>query len=130
LETDDELWPTGPCSMRACRHLTLLVSLWVLGCEGNLGPGIKAFEQAKYPEALRELEHGAEQFPGRDPREAARYALYRGLTHLALGNAPLAEHWLARVRTMTARDSALLDADERGRLHAAWRSMGHMPGDL
>jgi hypothetical protein len=64
-----------------------------------------------------------------DPMEGTRYALYRGLTHLALGDAAQAERWLSLAKRRSDRDLALLSAAERGRLLAAWRTMGRMPGE-
>ena len=110
------------------------MALWALagaglcGCAGRLGRAQDAFEQARYPDALRELREieGARSWPA---EESARYALYRGLTHLALGDARPASLWLRRARAALERDSNVFDAAERGRLAAAWRAMGHMPGE-
>jgi hypothetical protein len=111
----------------------LPAALWLIaaavgGCAGRLGPAQDAFEQARYPDALRELREldYARRWPA---EERARYALYRGLTHLALGDARPASIWLRRARAALERDPNVFDDAERGRLAAAWRAMGHMPGE-
>lgn len=60
--------------------------------------------------------------------DRVRYALYRGLTHMALGDMESAERWLADAKSWVDRDPSLLDAGERGRLETAWVSIGHQPG--
>jgi len=120
--------------MQAGVRLCLRAVLWLAigagltGCAGRLGPAEDAFEQARYPDALRELRELGEvqELPA---RERARYALYRGLTHLALGDARPASFWLRRARADLERNPSLFDDAERGRLAAAWRAMGHMPGE-
>jgi hypothetical protein len=98
------------------------------GCAGRLARAQDAFEQARYPDALHELREldDASHWPR---EERARYALYRGLTHLALGDARPASFWLRRARAVLERDPRVFDDAERGRLGAAWRAMGHMPGE-
>ncbi len=64
-----------------------------------------------------------------DAHEFARYALHRGLTHLALGDARAAARWLGYAKVSADRDPEIFDDEDRGALLAAWRSMGHMPGE-
>jgi hypothetical protein len=73
-------------------------------------------------ESFRAMERQSSSWP---QDEKIRYALYRGLTHLAVGDARAASHWLGLAR----REPALLSRDERLRLDAAWRSLGYMPGE-
>ncbi len=108
--------------------LCLLVGL--PGCTTRLGAAVDAWRDGRAPEAaatLRALEHGARR---EGPRILSRYALYRGLVELTLGNAGAADRWLRFAEASRARDPALFDERERGQLAAAWRSMGHMPGDV
>jgi hypothetical protein len=79
-----------------------------------------AYDEARYPDAVEILRGSA------DPRNV-RYALYRGLAELAVGNALSADRWLRRAWQAADRDPAVLSEEEHGRLVAAWRSMGRMP---
>jgi hypothetical protein len=108
--------------------LPVLVLL-MAGCQGSMARARTDFEDARYPQAVRgfdRLEARALRF---SQPERAEYALYRGLSHLALGDARLAARWLGYAKAELDRDPRVFDAEERGRLLAAWRSMGHMPGE-
>ncbi len=88
-----------------------------------------SYEDARYPSAaaeFRAFEPSARQLPS---AEFASYALYRGLTHFALGDARAGARWLGYAKDRADRDPALFDVRERGALISAWRSMGHMPGE-
>jgi len=110
------------------RFPSLLVLLvLVCGCAGSLP--LDAFHEGRYPAAaleLRRIESEAQHYA---PADRARYALYRGLTHLALGDARSADHWLTMAKQSCDRHPDWFDARERGALLAAWRSMGRMPGE-
>ena len=58
-----------------------------------------------------------------------RYALYRGLGELGLGNVRAADRWLTLAKRFDAAHPGSFDASERGQLLAAWRSLGRMPGE-
>ena len=88
-----------------------------------------AFDEGRYPDAvteLRALEADSTQF---SPRARTRYALMRGLTHLSCGDMRQATRWLGEAKLAWEHDPSSLDQAERGRLLAAWRSMGMMPGE-
>jgi hypothetical protein len=111
-------------------RLTLVcASTLVFGCGSPLGSAIDAFQAGRLPEAardLRSLATRAERFEG---HELWRYALYRGLTELSLGDIERAERYLIPLkRQIDSEPQALSDA-ERGALFAAFRSMGRMPGE-
>ncbi|HWZ88045.1 MAG TPA: hypothetical protein VNW92_04325 [Polyangiaceae bacterium] len=112
------------------RALALLPVLLVLvGCHSALADAMASYEDARYPTAaaqFRALEPTARRLGARD---FASYALHRGLTHLALGDARAAALWLGHAKVSADRDPDIFDAEERGALLAAWRSMGHMPGE-
>jgi hypothetical protein len=70
--------------------------------------------------------------PDRTPaksEERARYALYRGLAHLTLGDALAAESWLLSLKRSVERNPDLLSTAERCRLVTALAALGHLPGD-
>jgi len=90
---------------------------------------MESYTDARYPSAaaqFRALERASRKLPERD---FASYALYRGLTHLALGDARAAARWLGYAKQRADRDPSVFNDGEYGALIAAWRSMGHMPGE-
>ncbi|HEX6766393.1 MAG TPA: hypothetical protein VF103_12965, partial [Polyangiaceae bacterium] len=98
-------------------------------CRGPLAPPLEAFQEGRLPEAasaFRRLEPALDEL---SPSERARYALYRGLAHLGLGDARAAQTWLSVAKRLEHADPRCFDAVERGELYAAWRSMGHAPDD-
>ena len=110
------------------RFLGLLaLSLVASGCAGSLP--LDAFHEGRYPAAaaaLRDLETEARSF---SPADRARYALYRGLTHLALGDAGAADRWLTAAKRSADDHPGWFDDREHGALLSAWRAMGRMPGE-
>jgi hypothetical protein len=113
-------------------RLCLLVALALplTGCAGRgFGSAMQAFDEARYADAIADFRAVEPELVGASPRALARYALYRGLTHLALGDARAASYWLEFAKRRTEREPHLLSDDDRGRLESAWRSMGKMPGE-
>lgn len=58
------------------------------------------------------------------PHRRAHYALYRGLTHLALGDLAQSEAWLSEARARWEQDPRCLSRDDAGKLSDAWSSLG------
>jgi hypothetical protein len=110
--------------------LAILPGLVTLGaCHSTLDDAMGSFADARYPTAaaqFRAFEPEARQLGA---REFAGYALHRGLTHLALGDARAAALWLGYAKVSADRDPQIFNDGDRGALVAAWRSMGHMPGE-
>lgn len=104
-----------------------LASAW--GCGSALTSAVEAFEAGRHPEAAGQFRALEVEFSAFEPDERLRYALYRGLNALALGDARNAERWLSPVKRALDRQPLALTHAERGRLLAAWRSMGRMPGE-
>ena len=103
--------------------------LVAVACAGPLGPPLAAFHEGRLPEAtagFRRLEPTISSF---SHTERARYALYRGLAHLGLGDARAADRWLSLAKRYEGEDPSCFDASERGELYAAWRSLGRVPGE-
>lgn len=99
------------------------------GCAGPLGPPLEAFRDGRLPEAaagFRQLEPELSELSADD---RARYALYRGLTQLGLGDARAADRWLSFAVRLERVDPRRFDDSERGELYAAWRSLGRLPGE-
>jgi hypothetical protein len=72
-------------------------------------------------EELRAIETDACRRGSSDP---ARYALYRGLAHLALGDLAATRLWFGSVKRAMEADPTILSADDAGRLASAW---AHLP---
>lgn len=105
-----------------------LASLLGVGCRAGWQVGRDHFRDARYPDAVREFSEAEADYPTLDRAEQAHYALYRGLTHLAVGDALAADGWLRIAKHESDSRPGLFTADELGRLDSAWRSLGHMPG--
>jgi hypothetical protein len=104
-------------------------ALGAAGCGGGLAGALAAFHDGRLPAAALELRALEPAFEGGSERARARYALYRGLSELGLGNASVAERWLGAAWLADARDPRCFDDQEHGELMAAWRSLGHLPGE-
>lgn len=111
------------------RLIALCLALAVAGCGSALGQAVDELEAGRHPEAAQRFRALEAELPELTPSERLRYALYRGLNDLALGDVQNASRWLGSVkRAVDTQPLALSDA-ERGQLLAAWRSMGRMPGE-
>jgi hypothetical protein len=99
----------------------------LFGCSSPLTEARTSFDEARYPDAAAEFR--TLRRAGLSRSELFEYALYRGLTHLALGDASPAERWLVVAKRLSEESPGLATREQEGRLMSAWRSMGHMPGD-
>lgn len=106
-----------------------LLGCLAFGCGSSLAPALEEFEAGRLPQALGELRRLEPGLSAEGEADRARYGLYRGLTELALGDVLAADRWLGPVKRALDQNPRLLDASERGRLLAAWHSMGRMPGE-
>ena len=106
--------------------LVLLIA--TTACSSSMKRGIRTYDAGAPPRALVYLLEAERDVANEGPQTQARYALYRGLTHLSLGDIQSAERWLAEAKAWMDRDRENLDADDRGRLRTAWTSLGHEPG--
>ena len=117
-------------TLTAAKCVALLL-LGQLACTTSaLHSGIASYESGRYPEALSRLTQLEARFECLSAEHQARYYLYRGLSELAVGNACEAQHWLRQVKQLVLRRQRLLTLADRGRLNAAWRSLGMMPSQL
>ena len=106
-----------------------ILSVLAVACGSPLGPARQAFDEARYPVAVAEFRRLGLRLPELDRRERFEYALYRGLSHLALGDARPAEHWLLFAKRLSEASPGVATLEEQNRLLSAWSSMGYMPGD-
>ena len=98
--------------------------LWATGCAPSLGGAVRAYEHGRYPEAMEELSAIESDAQRWDSSSVARYALYRGLAHLALGDLPAVQFWFGRVEQVLDADPATLSASDAERLASA---RAHLP---
>ncbi len=108
----------------ACAALCAFVS----GCRSSWELGRDHYKDARYPDALAELADAEAEYPELCREERAHYALYRGLSYLAVGDAVRADGWLSIAKRELDTHPETFDPEERGRLITAWQSMGRMPG--
>lgn len=109
------------------RLALLMTLLLTLGCHSSLGAGVDAFHHADYALAAREFRAAATSTAA--AQDPGRFNLYSGLTHLALGNAPLAVLHLAEAQKRMLSQPSSFTKEERARLTSAWRALGKMPGE-
>jgi len=98
--------------MRAILTVALLGLVGLFGCRGALGDGEAEFAGGRYPEAKQTFLRVELDARGWDAPERAEYALYRGLTHAALGDRAAASAWLTLARAIEAsRPGSLTERD-------------------
>jgi hypothetical protein len=109
------------CGVRTSVLCALALALLV-ACGGGLSSAKSSFKKGDYADAkttLVSMEVDAKTWPA---SRRAEYALYRGLTHHALGDRAEATTWLREAKTLAA-DPAVLSADDRTRLDLALESL-------
>ncbi len=106
-----------------------LLPLSASGCHSALDDALDSYAAARYPTAAAEFRAAEPAARRLNQRAFANYALYRGLTHLALGDARSAARWVGYAKQCADRDPLIFSDRDRGALLAAWRSMGHLAGD-
>jgi hypothetical protein len=111
------------------KPLAVLLVLSAAACRGALEAPLEAFHDGRLPAAAAGFRRLEPELSELSDSERARYALYRGLTHLGLGDAREAERWLSFARRLDREDPRRLDPAERAELASAWRSLGRAAGD-
>src|SRR3954468_22782993 len=77
-------------------------------CAGPFAEGMRDYDHGRYPQALDELRDVETDSLQWRERERVRYALYRGLTHLALGDRAATWRWLDEVHRASLQNPKLL----------------------
>src|SRR5262245_10602202 len=106
--------------MRVLRRLQRTLHPLVLAvsaCAGPLGPPLEAFHDGRLPEAAASFRRLEPKLDELTETERARYALYRGLAHLGLGDARAAHRWLSVAKRLEHENPSSFDAAERGELY-------------
>ncbi|MBK7581469.1 MAG: hypothetical protein IPI67_14825 [Myxococcales bacterium] len=114
---------------RSTAPVLLCLILFGSGCGSGMGRALHAFDEGRHADAVGELRALEADQDEMSERERARYFLYRGLAHFACGDLRSASRWLSHARRAADNDPSVFDVGEHGRLSAAWRSMGLMPGE-
>ena len=107
----------------------LLLASALSGCHSAFGEAMDSYADARYPTAAAQFRELQPELRTLNAQERARYSLYRGLTHLALGDARAACVWLGDAKVRADAEPDIFDTRARGALLSAWRSMGYLPGD-
>lgn len=102
--------------MRKYLYVALLCAA---GCGGALSGAKSDFRAGEYGRAREQLEALEPASKRWSERERAEYALYRGLTHHALGDRARAELWLAEAKRIEDVHPHTLSTDDRTRLSLA-----------
>jgi hypothetical protein len=106
----------------------ILAAIWALsatGCFGSFGAGVRDYDHGRYPEAIDELRQAERGAAGWRGGNRARYALYRGLTHLALGDRQATLRWLGEAKRAVDANPTLLSDEDTGRLMSAWAHLAN-----
>jgi hypothetical protein len=111
-------------AFRVCDLAGPWLALWAFGCAGSFGAGVRDYDHGRYPEAIEQLRDAERDAVGWRGRDRARYALYRGLTHLALGDRPATLLWLSEAKRAVDANPTLLSDEDAGRLASAWAHFG------
>ena len=104
------------------RRLALVLLLFVAACAGALAEGKSAFKKGRYPEARDIFVRMEPDYRTMDERRRAEYALYRGLSHGALGDRSAALFWLREAKAVEDTHPNTLSTDDLARLHVALES--------
>jgi hypothetical protein len=98
-----------------CRLSWLPVAL-IVGCGGVLAEGESQFKKGRYADAKQTFLAAEQESQTWDDRRRAEYALYRGLTHGALGDRSAAGVWLREAKAIEDAHPGTLSTDDVARL--------------
>jgi hypothetical protein len=96
--------------------LRLVLLSGLAGCAGPMARVEKQFAEGRYPDAKQTLESLEAESQTWTDAKRAEYALYRGLTHTALGDRERAGLWLRQARAIEDAHPGSLSPEDRQRL--------------
>ncbi|MDP9001538.1 MAG: hypothetical protein M3O46_15660 [Myxococcota bacterium] len=99
-------------------------SLALAGCAGPLARSEAQFADGLYPDAKQSLISLQLESRGWSDAKRAEYALYRGLTHAALGDREQARVWLREAKAIEATHPTSLSREDTQRLKVGMDSAG------
>jgi hypothetical protein len=112
---------------RAVYALFVLLALSTLSCASPLTQVKDDFRAARYGEARETLVRLEPEVPTWSKEKQARYALYRGLVHGALGDRENASVWLRRAKHFVSAEPAIYSEDDAVRLKLALEQLDTAP---
>ena len=98
------------------RHWLALLAALAVACGGALAEGKGQFDKGRYPEARQTFVAAEPDSRSWDDSKRAEYALYRGLTHGALGDRGQATVWLRESKAIEDARPGALSAENALRL--------------
>lgn len=102
------------------RSLLVVAVVGMAGCRASyVDRGAALYADHNYVEADELFEHNEAQLQNATTSERARYALYRGVTLLSLGDSARSRYWLKYAARCDERDSQALSSEERAMLARA-----------
>jgi hypothetical protein len=108
--------------MRSVRSVPTLALAVLWGCAGPLSRAESQFAEGRYPEAKQTLETVESDSRSWNDSRRAEYALYRGLTHAALGDREQAATWRHEARAIEDAHPGSLSPEDARRLKAAFEA--------
>jgi hypothetical protein len=93
-----------------------LFALALVACGSALADGRAQFDKGRYPEARQTFVAAEQDSRSWSDGKRAEYALYRGLTHAALGDKAAASVWLAEAKAIVDGNPSALSAEDAQRL--------------
>jgi hypothetical protein len=113
--------------MRASYMFVCVMALGAVACMTPLASAKADFRATRYGDARVALVGLEAETVSWSPAQQASYALYRGLTHGALGDPAAAEPWLRRAKKAYDQDPEVFPPDDRVRLKLALEAMDAPP---
>jgi hypothetical protein len=98
------------------RRFSFLALALLVACGGALAEGKSQFRKGRYPEAKQTFLAAEQEMRSWDDGKRAEYALYRGLTHLALGDVAQAGVWLREAKAVEDAEPGSLTTEDYARL--------------
>jgi hypothetical protein len=102
---------------------TALTGVLLVACGGPLAEGKAEFRAGHYPRAKQIFASLEDQSRGYDEADRAEYALYRGVTLLALGDRAQAGVWLREVKAIEDTRPGTLPREDALRLKTGLESL-------
>jgi hypothetical protein len=98
------------------RFVVSILVLLLVACGGGLSEAKSDFKKGRYAEAKQMLVRVEPESKTWDDKRRAEYALYRGLTHNALGDRAAAGTWLNEAKALEDARPGTLTEDDQVRL--------------
>jgi hypothetical protein len=98
------------------KAIAVVILFGLAGCGGALADGKSQFGRGRYPEAKQTFLSVEARTRTWDASDRAQYALYRGLTHAALGDRAAATAWLTLAKSIENAAPGSLSPRDASRL--------------